>query len=107
MQKKHLCLKKGIMILLFFFCFSFCFFSAIYAADVSNERVPVNHSAIIDCEKDYECLYKTIAEGRSARVTNTETIKSLSLIETSEVLVEPLDSKYKKWRKNEIVKVSI
>lgn len=109
MQKKHLCLKPGIMILLFFFCFSFCFFSAIYAADVSSERVPMNPSVIRDnsqpitdypppiihCEKDYECLYNAIAGGRSARVINTETIKSLSLIETSEVLVEPLDRKYK------------
>jgi hypothetical protein len=49
---------------------------------------------IINCEKDYDCLYQQIAQGNTAKVTLTEEIESLSLIETSEITIKPTGNQY-------------
>jgi len=50
---------------------------------------------VVNCNEDYECLYNEISKGNSAKIVITEEIKSLSLIEKSEVKIEPVNDKYK------------
>jgi len=42
-----------------------------------------------NCGKDYTCLEKATMAGERARVVNTEPVESLSMIETSEVMIRP------------------
>lgn len=42
-----------------------------------------------NCGKDYTCLEEAIVAGGRARVVNTELVESLSMIETSEVVIRP------------------
>lgn len=50
---------------------------------------------VINCNDDYDCLYDEIIKGNTAKVIISEEIESLSLIEKSEVKVEPIDDKFK------------
>jgi hypothetical protein len=49
----------------------------------------------VDCNEDYDCLYQQSLKGNSAKVVITEEIQSLSLIEKSEVKVEPINNQFK------------
>ncbi len=49
---------------------------------------------IINCNEDYECLYHQASNGNPAKVIVTEKIESLSLIERSEITVEPVNIQY-------------
>lgn len=60
-----------------------------------NIPTPTNNQGVIDCESDYDCLYRQISNGNSAKVTISEKIDSLSLEEKSEVKIEPFSSQYK------------
>jgi len=42
-----------------------------------------------NCGKDYTCLEEAIIAGERAQVVTTEPVESLSLIETSEVMIQP------------------
>jgi len=42
-----------------------------------------------NCGKDYTCLEEAIIAGERAQVVNTEPVESLSMIETSEVVIRP------------------
>ncbi|MCK5177464.1 MAG: hypothetical protein KAQ92_07080, partial [Candidatus Aenigmarchaeota archaeon] len=57
-------------------------------------QVSVDEQGIVDCTEDYNCLYQQALNGNSAKVIIIEEIKSLSLIETSEVKVEPVNNQY-------------
>lgn len=49
----------------------------------------------VNCNEDYNCLYQQSSNGNSAKVVITEEIQSLSLIEKSEVKVEPVNNQFK------------
>lgn len=55
---------------------------------------PFNDSNVINCKEDYDCLYQQSSNGNSAKVVITEEIQSLSLIEKSEVIVEPTNTQF-------------
>jgi hypothetical protein len=58
-------------------------------------QISFNDSDVINCNEDYDCLYKQSSNGNSAKVVITEEIQSLSLIEKSEVKVEPANNQFK------------
>ncbi len=56
-----------------------------------------NHSenqTITNCGDDYNCLYQKISEGKTAKIVINEEVESLSIIEKSEIKVEPKNDKY-------------
>ena len=57
-------------------------------------QVPVDEQGVVNCNANYDCLYQQALNGNSAKVIITEEIKSLSLIEKSEVKVEPVNNQY-------------
>ncbi len=58
-------------------------------------QISFNDSDIVNCNEDYDCLYQQSSNGNSAKVVITEEIQSLSLIEKSEVKVEPINNQFK------------
>ena len=60
-----------------------------------NIPTPTNNQSVIDCGNNYDCLYRNISNGNSAKVTISEKIDSLSLEEKSEVKIEPFNNQYK------------
>jgi len=50
---------------------------------------------LINCNEDYDCLYEQVSQGNSAKVTLTEEVESLNIIEKSEVKVEPINNQFK------------
>ncbi|MCD4704932.1 hypothetical protein K8R66_02545 [bacterium] len=57
-------------------------------------QISFDDQDIVNCDEDYECLYQQTSNGNSAKVVITEEIESLSLIEKSEVKVEPVNNQY-------------
>ncbi len=43
---------------------------------------------------DYDCVYDTLSQGKSAKIILTEFIESLGITEKSEILIEPLPEEY-------------
>ncbi|MFH1589241.1 MAG: hypothetical protein ABIB43_01605 [archaeon] len=62
---------------------------------VGCTQISFDNSNIVNCNEDYECLYQQASSGNSAKVVITEEIQSLSLIEKSEVKVEPMNNQFK------------
>lgn len=58
-------------------------------------QIQFNDSDVVNCNEDYNCLYEQFSTGNSAKVVITEEIQSLSLIEKSEVKVEPINNQFK------------
>jgi hypothetical protein len=58
-------------------------------------QISFNDSDVVNCNEDYDCLYQQSSNGNSAKVVITEEIQSLSLIEKSEVTVEPINNQFK------------
>ncbi|MEA3272805.1 MAG: hypothetical protein U9P90_04030 [Patescibacteria group bacterium] len=58
-------------------------------------QISFNDSDIVNCNEDYDCLYRQSSNGNSAKVVITEEIQSLSLIEKSEVKVKPTSNQFK------------
>lgn len=58
-------------------------------------QISFNDSDVVNCNEDYDCLYQQSSNGNSAKVVITEEIQSLSLIEKSEVKVEPTNNQFK------------
>lgn len=58
-------------------------------------QISFDNSDIVNCNEDYQCLYQQATSGNSAKVIITEEIQSLSLIEKSEVKIEPVNSQFK------------
>ncbi len=58
-------------------------------------QISFNDSDVFNCNEDYDCLYQQFSNGNSAKVVITEEIQSLSLIEKSEVKVEPVNNQFK------------
>lgn len=54
-----------------------------------------NDSDVVNCKEDYDCLYRQSSNGNPAKVVITEEIQSLSLIEKSEVKVEPINNRFR------------
>jgi len=57
-------------------------------------QISFDDQNIVNCNEDYECLYQQALNENTAKVVITEEIKSLSLIEKSEVKVEPINNQY-------------
>jgi len=57
-------------------------------------QILFNDQNIVNCNEDYECLYQEALNGNSAKVVITEEIESLSLIEKSEVKIEPVNNQF-------------
>lgn len=58
-------------------------------------QISFNDSDVVNCNEDYDCLYQQSSNGNSAKVVITEEIQSLSLIEKSEVKVDPTNNQFK------------
>ncbi len=72
--------------------FTFLLCMTLLAGCINNSSDDQN---ILDCGDNYECLHKAASNGESARIVVTEKIESLSIIEKSEVMVEPLDGEFR------------
>jgi hypothetical protein len=57
-------------------------------------QISFDDQDVVNCNEDYECLYQQTSNGNSAKVIISEEIESLSLIEKSEVKVEPINNQY-------------
>ncbi len=53
-----------------------------------------DNSNITNCGDDYTCLYDSILAGKSSKVIINEEMPSLSLIEKSEIKIEPKNNQY-------------
>jgi hypothetical protein len=60
-----------------------------------NIPTPTNNQSVIDCGNNYDCLYRNISDGNSAKVTISEKIDSLFFEEKSEVKIEPFNNQFK------------
>ncbi len=58
------------------------------------QNTPPKKQEVVNCDENYECLYQQLSNKHSAKMVITEKIKSLSLIEKSEIKVQPLNNQY-------------
>lgn len=49
---------------------------------------------VVNCGQSYDCLYQQMVNGHSAKVTVSEEVEALGLLEVSEISVRPQDNRY-------------
>jgi len=87
-SKYYIVIVFVLIVLLVIVGFSFYFFKK------TGTPTPIGNQGVIDCGDNYDCLYRNISNGASAKVTISEKIYSLSLEEKSEVRIVPSNHQF-------------
>ena len=69
-------------------------FLVIFTLFASGVYFSIGRIFVIPCGKNYDCLQRSITNGRAAKVSTTERVEALSLEEKSEVVITPKNGKF-------------